>query len=101
MPLYDVIDLDTNDVHEVFMTYSAFQTYLENNPHLQFVPHAPAVVSGVAGVTHKVDSGFNDVLGRIANANPHSPLAQEYGDKGVKATKTRDAVKREKVRQGI
>ena len=39
------------------------------------------------------------MMTRIASANPHSPLAQTYGDKSVKASKTREAVKKEKVRQ--
>ena len=59
---------------------------------------APAIVSGVAGITHKNDSGFNDMLGRIARANPHSPLGQTHGDKGVKATKVREAVNRNRER---
>ncbi len=62
---------------------------------------APAIISGIAGVTHKNDSGFGDMMSRIAAANPTSPLAEKYGDKGVKATKTRQAVTRQKERQSI
>jgi hypothetical protein len=35
-------------------------------------------------------------MSRIAAANPTSPLAEKYGDKGVKASKTREAVKKAK-----
>ena len=62
---------------------------------------APAIISGVAGITHKNDSGFGDMMSRIAAANPTSPLADTYGDKSVKASKTRAAVKKQKMRQAL
>ena len=54
--------------------------------------HALNMVSGVAGITHKTNGGFKDMMSRVAAANPYSPLAKEYGDKGVIATKKRDLV---------
>jgi len=38
-------------------------------------------------------------MSRIAAANPASPLAETYGDRGAKASKTREAVKKQKKRQ--
>jgi hypothetical protein len=35
-------------------------------------------------------------MSRIATANPASPLAEKYGDKGIKASKTREVVKKAK-----
>ena len=99
MPAYLFRDKETGDVWEEFMSYSQRQTYLDENPDIEPVVTAPAIVSGVAGITHKNDSGFNDMMSRIAAANPTSPLAETYGDKGVKASKTREAVKRQKKRQ--
>ena len=43
---------------------------------------------------------INDMMQRIAAANPQSPLADKFGDKGIKASKTRDAVKRVKKKIG-
>lgn len=99
MPFYDLIDSETNEVHEVFMSHSKLQEYLGENPTFSQVPSAPSFISGVAGLTHKNDSGFNDMMSRIAAANPTSPLAETYGPKGIKESKTRDAVKKQKVRQ--
>lgn len=65
---------------------------LVKDPNIVQVIYAPAFVSGIAGVTHKNDSGFNDMLSRISAANPHSPLAQNHGSKGIKESKTRDVV---------
>jgi len=99
MPLYDLIDSETDEVHEVFMSYSKLEEYLKENPTLSQVPAAPSLVSGIAGITHKNDSGFNDMLSRIAEANPTSPLAETRGSKGIKESKTRDAVRKQRVRQ--
>ena len=99
MPIYSIFNSETEEYDEVFMSYSSLQEHLKENPHLELIIHAPSIVSGVSGVTHKLDSGFKDVMSRIADANPHSPLAQQYGDKGVKATKVREAVNRQKGRQ--
>ena len=99
MPFYDLIDTETFEITEVFLSYSVLQEYLKEHPTLTQVLSAPAFISGVAGVTHKTDSGFGDMLSRIADANPTSPLADKYGDKGIKESKTRAAVKKQKARQ--
>lgn len=99
MPTYIFRDKETNEVFESFMSYTERTELLHSHPELESVVTAPAIISGVAGVTHKNDSGFNDMMSRIAAANPVSPLADKYGDKGVKASKTREAVKRQKTRQ--
>ena len=101
MPTYLFRDKETGEDWEEFMSYSQRQEYLEKNPDIEPVVTAPAIVSGVAGITHKNDSGFGDMMSRIAAANPTSPLADQYGDKSVKASKTREAVKRQKKRQAL
>lgn len=92
MPLYEIMNIETDDVHEVLMPYSSLQEYLKENANYRLLVCSPAIVSGVSGITHKVDSGFNDVLNRIGNANPYSPMGALYGDKGIKQTKNREVV---------
>lgn len=100
MPLYSIHNTETGLPEEDFWgSWSALQEHLKKNPHLSQTPTAPNVISGVAGITHKNDSGFNDMMSRIATANPTSPLAAKYGDKGVKASKTREAIKKQQARQ--
>jgi hypothetical protein len=99
MPLYSFHNKETDETWEDFMSISSMESFLEQNLHVQQIIHAPAVISGVSGMTHKNDSGFKDMMSRIASANPTSPLASQYGDKGTKASKTREAIKRQKVRQ--
>jgi hypothetical protein len=99
MPLYLFYDETADEYFEELMSNSSRLEFLEENPHIKSIIQAPAIVSGVSGVSHKNDSGFNDLMSRIANANPHSPLADQHGDRGIRATKTRQVVKRQKERQ--
>lgn len=96
MPTYLFRDKETDEVFECFMSYTERTELLEAHPELEPVVTAPALVSGISGITHKNDSGFNDMMSRIAAANPYSPLADKYGDKGIKASKTREVVKKAK-----
>lgn len=92
MPMYQFRDKETGEVFEELFTFDEKKAFLDENPDIEQIIGAPAIISGIAGITHKTDGGFNDLLNRIGNANPHSPLAQQYGDKGIKASKTREAV---------
>jgi len=98
MPIYEFRDKTTGEEWEEFLSFSGREEKLKDS-NIEQVITAPAIISGIAGVTHKNDSGFNDMMSRIAKANPTSPLADKYGDKGIKATKTREAVVRQQERQ--
>lgn len=99
MPIYEFRNKETGEIWEEFLSMSAREEYLAENPHVEQVISAPALISGISGVTHKNDSGFKDLLNRIGTANPTSPMAQQYGDKGIKATKTREAINKAKNRK--
>lgn len=100
MPTYLFRDKETDEIFESFMSYTERAELLEAHPELEPVVTAPALISGISGITHKNDSGFNDLMGRIAAANPYSPLADRHGSKGIKESKTRDAVKKVKAKVG-
>lgn len=97
MPTYTFRNKTTGEEWDEFLSFSAREERLQD-PNIEQVPCAPAFVSGISGKTHKNDSGFNDMMSRIAAANPTSPLAEKYGDKGTKASKTREAVKKAKAK---
>ncbi len=95
MPTYTFRDKTTGEEWDEFLSLSGREERLKD-PNIEQVPCAPVLISGISGVTHKNDSGFNDMMSRIATANPNSPLADKYGDKGIKASKTREVVKKAK-----
>ena len=98
MPTYTFRDKTTGEEWDEFLSFSGRDERLKDS-NVEQVPCAPALISGVSGITHKNDSGFNDMMSRIATANPTSPLADKYGDKGVKASKTRLAVNKAKAKK--
>jgi hypothetical protein len=93
MPLYVFKNTETDEVFEEIMPYEKRVEFLKDNPHIICPPQAPRIVSGVA-TEIKIDGGFKEVLQRTAAQNPTSPLAATYGDKGIKATKTREVLQK-------
>lgn len=61
MPTYNFINTETGEEFEEFMSISALDSYLQENPHVtQLVSGAPMVVSGRG--MGKPDQGFRDLL---------------------------------------
>ena len=69
MPTYKFLNNETGEEYEEFMSISALDTYLEENPNVtQLVNGAPMISSGRG--MGKPDAGFRDVLKQIKkNAN--------------------------------
>jgi hypothetical protein len=63
------------------------------NPHIQPIIHAPALVSGVS-TSNRVPDGFKEVLSKVAEAHPSSTVAERYGKKTIKEAKTDQVVKK-------
>jgi len=101
MPTYRFLNKNTDEEWEEFMGISACEEYLSANPHIErLVNGAPMIVGGY-GDRVKTDGGMQELLGRIGRANPLSPLAERYGDKGMKATKNREVVKKLKKKHNL
>ena len=96
MPTYEFINSETGEHFEKFMGISAKEEYLKENPHIhQTMTVAPATVSGISGTgQNKVPTGFKEVLSKVAEAHPASVVAQRYGTKSIKQTKTESIVKK-------
>ena len=61
MPTYRFLNNETSEEYEEFMTISALDTYLQENPNLtQLMNGAPLIHSGRG--TGKPDNGFRDLL---------------------------------------
>lgn len=100
MPFYDFINMETGEEWEQMMSYDSMKDMLRENPNVEIIYKSMNLVGGT-GDRVKTDGGMNDLLGRIARANPTSPLADRYGDKGIRATKSREAVKRQQKKHNI
>jgi len=99
MPIYTFRNNNTNEEWDDFMSISSADDFLEQNPHIEKVPVAINFVGGT-GDRIKPDSGMKDVFSRIAEANPTTPIAERYGSKGIKETKTREAMNKIRTKLG-
>ena len=94
MPIYSFRNNKTGEEWEESMSYDESVKFLEDNPHFEKFPGgAPALVGGTGDRT-KTDDGFKEVLSKIADANPNSNLASDYGKKDKKSVTVRNAVQR-------
>jgi hypothetical protein len=95
MPTYSFINTETGEEFDMFMSYSARETFLEENPIIQTQVTAAAIVSGVSTSTqYRVPDGFKEVLSKVAEAHPTSHVADKHGKKSIKQVKTEQIVKK-------
>jgi len=94
MPTYSFRNKETGEVHDKFMSFSAREDYLASNPEIEtIVTGAPGLVKGTGDRT-KPPAGFKEVLSRIADANPNSALANDYGKKDHVSVKKREVIQK-------
>ena len=91
MPTYNFIDTETGEEFETVMKISERDEFLKENPQVQPVVTAPAIISG-SGSNQKVPDGFKEVLSKIGEAHPDSKVGREYGNKSIAQVKAKDIV---------
>lgn len=95
MPTYNFVDTETDEEFELFMKWSEREAFLKENPHMQPILTAPAIVSSVAGMgSHRVPDGFKEVLSKVAEKHPTSSVGEKYGRKSIKEARTAQVVKK-------
>ena len=100
MPIYS-FENEKGEIWDDMMSWDARCKYLEENPGTKtIITKAPAIASSRGGDRTKTSSGFKDVLSRVAEANPYSPMAEDYGKKDSSSVKVRNVVKDVKKRVG-
>ena len=100
MPIYTFENKETEEQFDMMMAIADKEKWLKKNPHMKQVITAPNLNFGGVGDRTKPTSGFKDVLSRIGEANPMSPMADDYGKKDAKSVAIRDSVKRVKKKVG-
>ena len=93
MPTYNFIDTETNEEFEVVMKIAEREEFLKENPQVQPVVSAPALISGTS-TYQKVPEGFKEVLAKVGENHPDSRLGREYGNKTNAQIKARDIVEK-------
>jgi hypothetical protein len=93
MPTYEFYDTETGEVFEKLMKISEKEQFLKDNPHVESIISAAAIVGGVS-VKDKVPDGFKEVLSKISENHKGSNVAERYGRKSIKETRTAEVVKK-------
>lgn len=66
MPIYSVLNTETNESFEVNMKFSDFEEYLEKNKNLkQIFTKFPSIGDSIRMGVRKPDDGFRDVLKNV------------------------------------
>ena len=73
------------------MKISEREEFLKENPQVQPIVTAPAIIGGM-GTYQKVPDGFKEVLAKVGENHPDSKLGREYGNKTIAQVKARDIV---------
>jgi predicted nucleic acid-binding Zn ribbon protein len=100
MPTYTFENTKTGKVFDEYMSISDRETYLEQNPHIKQAIKSLNIVGGVSGLSYRQDSGWKENLQRISEAHPKSALAQRYGKKTIKQSKTEQVLAKHRKRRG-
>ena len=102
MPTYEFVNTKTDKLEEHIMSISVYDEFKENNPHLErYYGSAPMFSYSSAGdfAGKKTDNTWKEVMHKIAEQNPRSPLAEKVLRKDTKRVKTDSVLKKHKVFQ--
>jgi hypothetical protein len=102
MPTYEFVNTKTGKLEEHFMSISAYDAFKEENPHLErYIESAPGFnYSGAGDLSGKKnDNTWKEVMHKIAEQNPRSPLADQVLKKSTKRIKTDQIIEKHSKRQ--
>ena len=94
MPTYRFKDNHTGEIWEELMTISEMEELIKSDTIELLPPTQMNIVSSVGSVDSKTDSGWKEVMSKVSEAHPSSPLAERYGKKTVRQTQVQAARKK-------
>ena len=98
MPTYRFYNRKTGLVYEEYMMMSEMEKLVKKK-HIELLPPTQMnIVSSVGSVDSHTDSGFKEVLSKVSEAHPNSPLASRYGKRSVKDTQIERVRKKHRTR---
>ena len=90
MPVYTFYNKDTDEYYDKFMKISERENYLSDNPQVESIITAPAIVGD--HVIKRMDGGMKEVFSLVAEAHPNSPLADRFYDNRSAAKKKVESI---------
>ena len=102
MPTYEFINTKTGKIEEHIISMSAYDDFKAENPHLErYYSEPPSFsYSGTGDMAgKKTDNTWKEVMQKIAEKHPASPLAEKVIRKDTKKIKTEQALAKHRKRQ--
>jgi hypothetical protein len=102
MPIYEFVNTKTKKIEEHSMSISAYDQFKADNPHLErYYSEAPLFsYSGTGDMAgKKTDNTWKEVMHKIAEQNPRSPLADKVLKKDSKRVKTDQVIEKHRKTQ--
>ena len=102
MPSYEFLNKKTKKIEEYTMSISAYDEFKAGNPHLErYYSEAPLFsYSGTGDLAgKKTDNTWKEVMHKIAEQNPRSPLADSVLRKDTKRIKTDQVIEKHRKKQ--
>jgi hypothetical protein len=94
MPTFRFLNTETGEEFEDFLTNSRRVDLLEKNPHIQQLPSAFSIASMTGDIHSKTDDTWKEVLSKVSEAHPLSPVAEKHGKRSIKQIKTSQAIQK-------
>jgi hypothetical protein len=102
MPIYEFVNTKTKKIEEYSMSISAYDSFKADNPHLErYYSEAPLYSYSGTGdfAGKKTDNTWKEVMSKIAEQNPRSPLADKVLKKDSKRIKTDQVLEKHRKKQ--
>jgi hypothetical protein len=102
MPTYEFVNTKTGKIEEHLISISAYDSFKAENPHLERYYSEPPLYSysGVGDFAgKKTDNTWKEVMHKIAEQNPRSPLAEKVLKKDSKRIKTDQVIQKHRKKQ--
>lgn len=94
MPTFRFLNTETGEEFEDFLTNSRKLELLEKNPHIRQLPAAFSIASMTGDVHSKTDDTWKEVLSKVSEAHPLSPVAEKHGKRSMKQIKTSQVIQK-------
>ena len=99
MPTYRFYNSKTKKEYTDLMSISEMEEFIKKK-HIKLLPPTQLnIVSTTGTIDGKTDSCWNEVMSKISEAHPKSPLADRYGKRSVKDTQIDRVIKQHRAKK--
>ncbi len=93
MPTYVFENTTTGEIEEHVMSWKDLDAFKEESPHLKQIITGVNLMYNSQSAKNNKDGGWNELMSKMADANPGSDVAKKHKQKSIKDVKI-DQVKK-------